>query len=159
MWVAGDTGTKLIDNHLIGYFRFLFLFVRNRNKISGNIKESSIERIYPNYDLFLWYLNEQSQGTSWWSVLVGARKWQVSMRNYILVFGYIWYSFGGFIQIQLHASVWRFLKPLKVLAFCVSLDYNLNTDCVDWETEHLQALTLSFFTLNIFQYSWRKILI
>lgn len=88
MWVAGDTGTKLIDNHMIGYFRFLFLFVRNRNKISGNIKESSIERIYPNYDLFLWYLNEQSQGTSWWSVLVGTRKWQVSMRNYILVFGY-----------------------------------------------------------------------
>lgn len=60
MWVAGDTGTKLIDNHLIDYFRFLFLFVRNRNKISGNIKESSIERIYPNYDLFLWYLNEKS---------------------------------------------------------------------------------------------------
>lgn len=81
MWVAGDTGTKLIDNHLIGYFRFLFPFVRNRNKISGNIKESSIERIYPNYDLFLWYLNEQSH--------VGTRKWQVSMRNYILVFGYI----------------------------------------------------------------------
>lgn len=58
MWVVGDMGIKLIDNYFIGYFWFFFLFVRNRNKIFGNIKELLIECIYFNYDLFLWYLNE-----------------------------------------------------------------------------------------------------